>query len=80
MTYGHASNLLNPVANLYERIDFIFVGNTGQGTGRHPIGPVYAEVIGEEQSDRTPSGLWPSPNARLITFLHIASTMQLADN
>jgi len=79
MTYGHASNLLNPVVDLYERIDFVFVGNTAQGTGQHPIGPVYAEVIGDEQSDRTPSGLWPSDHAGIIARLHISSAEQLAD-
>jgi endonuclease/exonuclease/phosphatase family metal-dependent hydrolase len=79
MTYGHASNLLNPLADLYARIDFVFVGNTAQGTGQHPIGPVYAEIIGDEQSDRTPSGLWPSDHAGIIARLHISSAEQLAD-
>lgn len=80
MTYGHASSLLNPVADLYERIDFIFVGNTGAGSGRHPIGPVYAEVIGEEQRDRTESGLWPSDHAGLVARLHLSPAAPSAHN
>ena len=80
MTYGHASSLMNPVADLYERIDFIFAGNTGPGTGWHPVGPVYAEVVGEEQADRTASGLWPSDHAGLVARLHLSPVVPFAES
>jgi endonuclease/exonuclease/phosphatase family metal-dependent hydrolase len=78
MTYGHASDLMNPDVNLYERIDFVFVGNTGPGAGHNPIGPVYAEVIGDELADRTVSGLWPSDHAGIIARLHISAPETVA--
>lgn len=79
-TYGNASDLMNPDVNLYERIDFVFVGNTGPGAGHNPIGPVYAEVIGDEQKDRTVSGLWPSDHAGIIARLHISAPQTVAAN
>lgn len=71
------SDLRDPFANLYQRIDLIFVGNYGSPAGIHPIGPVRAEVIGDEQRDRTPSGLWPSDHAGVFAQLHISEVNRI---
>jgi hypothetical protein len=71
-TSPHDSGLMNP-PNLYQRIDLIFVRNHGGPAGQNPIGPVRAEVIGDELQDRTPSGLWPSDHAGVVAKLHLSS-------
>lgn len=55
-------DLLNPVSVLDRRIDYILY-RPGAGDPRPLSGPVQARVIGEEQRNRTPSGLWPSDHA-----------------
>ncbi len=51
------SETLDNAASLHDRrIDFIFVGHDA-------VGPVQAETLGDEQTDRTPSGLWLSDHA-----------------
>lgn len=44
-----------------ERIDLVLF--------RGPLRAVSATVVGEEQADRTPSGLWPSDHAGLVSVL-----------
>ncbi len=71
-TSNQASDLLNPVSQLFHRIDFVFyrdefTDHTGQFQGA-----VMADVVGEEQGDRTPSGLWPSDHAAVSASLTIA--------
>jgi len=55
-----------------ERIDFILVRSDrlANDEGRHR-GFFEAEVIGDMESDRTPSGLWPSDHAGLIGSLRL---------
>ena len=65
-TYGNEYDLLNPVANFYERIDFIFVRNESRFFSKPVIGPVFAIVVGNEQFNRTPSGLWPSDHGGVV--------------
>lgn len=72
-TSPNASDLMNPYPDLYQRIDLILVGNYGSSAGINEIGPVRAEVIGDELRDRTPSGLWPSDHAGVVAQLHLAS-------
>jgi endonuclease/exonuclease/phosphatase family metal-dependent hydrolase len=72
-TSPHDSGLMNPFPDLYQRIDLIFVRNHGGPAGQNPIGPVQAEVIGDELQERTPSGLWPSDHAGLVAKLHLSS-------
>jgi hypothetical protein len=71
MTAPHDSDLRNPYPNLYQRIDLILVGNYGCPAGRHLIGPVWAEVIGDELKDRTITGMWPSDHAGVVAKLHM---------
>lgn len=71
-TSNQDSELLNPVSQLFHRIDFVFYRDEfTDGTG-HFQGAVMAEVVGEEQGDRTPSGLWASDHAGVSASLIIA--------
>jgi endonuclease/exonuclease/phosphatase family metal-dependent hydrolase len=71
-TANQASDLLNVNSELFHRIDFIFYRDAfTQATG-HFQGSVKGQLLGEEQGDRTPSGLWPSDHAGLAAALRIA--------
>jgi endonuclease/exonuclease/phosphatase family metal-dependent hydrolase len=73
-TNPFSSNLMDPYPDLYQRIDFIFIGNYGLPAGRHLFGPVQAEVVGDRMQDRTPSGLWPSDHAGVVAQFHLKTT------
>jgi hypothetical protein len=60
---------MNPDVEFNQRIDLILVRNNNRGTT--VIGPVFATVWGDEQADRTASGLWPSDHAAVIAELRI---------
>lgn len=71
-TSNQAFDLLNATSQLFHRIDFVlyrdeFTRRTGTFQGA-----VKADVIGEDQADRTPSGLWPSDHAGVRASLTIA--------
>lgn len=70
-TSGQDPGLRNEESQLSKRIDLILVRN---GVNFHPwqnIGPVNAFVVGDEQKDRTSSGLWPSDHAGVVAKLRI---------
>jgi hypothetical protein len=69
-TSPHESDLRNPVADLYERIDLVLLKNFPRNGERFSPGSVHAEVIGEEEADRTASGMWPSDHAGLVVKLN----------
>ena len=60
-TSGFDEDVSDPNAELTSRIDFIFL---------HPqalrIKKVKCRVVGDEVSDMTPSGLWPSDHAGVV--------------
>lgn len=56
-------DLLNNNSELSSRIDYIFFKNGWVSLG--------ADVVGEEQSDRTPTGLWPSDHAGVFATLKL---------
>lgn len=58
-TCCQAEDLLNLDSVLGTRIDVIF-------TDRMPLGKVKVNVTGNDESDRTPSGLWPSDHAGVV--------------
>jgi hypothetical protein len=62
-TAVQAADLLNNVSELSERIDYIFFKNGWK--------PIEADLVGEEQSDRTATGLWPSDHAGVSTRLKL---------
>jgi endonuclease/exonuclease/phosphatase family metal-dependent hydrolase len=60
---GHTGSQQEDVrspSTLNRRIDLVF---TRSGDG---LTSLYADVVGEEETDRTPSGLWPSDHAGVI--------------
>ncbi len=59
----------NEADELDQRIDLIFVRNLVRGQTR--IGPVFAEVWGDDLSERIPLGLWLSDHAGVIARMHI---------
>lgn len=77
-TYGHDYDLLNPVANFYKRIDFIFVRCKRQFFPRPVLGPVFAIVVGDEDFNRTPSGLWPSDHGGVVARFRMMIRGQFA--
>jgi hypothetical protein len=68
-TYPHESDLRNEVANLNERIDLILLKNCPARADGLWLSCRCAEVIGEEESDRTAVGTWPSDHAGVVATL-----------
>jgi len=68
-TFGHESDLRNEEANFYERIDIIYVKNNQTYPVSPLLGPVFAIVVGDEQFNRTVSGLWPSDHGGVVARL-----------
>lgn len=64
-TWGQAEDLRNPVSTLNERIDHIFA--------RGSIKVTSADIVGDELTDRTASGLWPSDHAGVVATLTIGN-------
>jgi endonuclease/exonuclease/phosphatase family metal-dependent hydrolase len=59
--------LLNPVSELNHRIDLVLL--------RGNIGIQDIKLVGNVPSDRTPSGLWPSDHAGIVTTLRIPAAV-----
>lgn len=55
-------DLLNPDSILYERVDVTFLSEL-------PVGMVKVNVTGNDEEDKTFSGLWPSDHAGIVTRL-----------
>jgi len=68
-TYGHDPDLLNTEQNFWKRIDYIFIRNGKSSVKRVCINWVKAEVTGDELSDKTSSGLWPSDHGGVYAEL-----------
>ncbi len=64
-TCCQAENLLNIESTLNERVDLTFINML-------PVGTVKANDTGNEEKDKTPSGLWPSDHAGVVTRLEVA--------
>lgn len=66
VTCCQAGDLRNPTSMLDERIDYVFV--------RGALTPSAAERLGAVESERTPSGLWPSDHAGVEATLATSSS------
>ena len=64
-TCCQAENLLNPESILYERVDMIFCSEL-------PINNVKANLVGDDEAYKTPSGLWPSDHAGVVAQMEFA--------
>jgi hypothetical protein len=76
LTNAHPLNLRSEDIRLSQRIDFIFARSPADDDDdddeeRHDISPVFAEVVGDELSERTSSGMWPSDHAGVVASLWI---------
>ena len=71
-TCCQAEDLSNKKSLLSERIDYIFVRNNPESWPVSIVGPVVADLVGEEQKDKTkPSRLWPSDHAGVVARMLI---------
>jgi len=68
-TYGHDSNLRNVEANFWERIDQIYVKHDNSSYSSPILDPTLVIVVGDEEFNRTPSGLWPSDHGGVVARL-----------
>jgi hypothetical protein len=64
-TCCQAENLLNPDSILSDRRDVTF-------SREMPYGMVMVNLVGNEETDKTPSGLWPSDHAGVVTQMQFA--------
>jgi endonuclease/exonuclease/phosphatase family metal-dependent hydrolase len=62
-TWSQADDLLNPISMLDQRIDLVLFRGDFEVTE--------VDVLGEDPSDKTPSGLWPSDHAGVAARLLI---------
>lgn len=65
LTGSQKEDLRNSPSTLSRRIDLIFT------RGVDDWGVLNADVVGDEESDRTPSGMWPSDHAGVSTTLRL---------
>lgn len=74
-TCCQAADLSNPASFLDERIDLIFFRSGEERHGHNGLGAVFVDVLGEENRDRTPSGLWPSDHAGVVATMRIPAAV-----
>jgi len=72
LTCCHVPDLDNALANFDRRIDLILFRNTEEIFSPGD-GSIHGEVIGEEPTDKTDSGLWPSDHAGVVVRFQFAS-------
>lgn len=60
-TSGFDEDVSDPTAELTSRIDLVFIDPLDQ-----TIDKVSCDIVGDEVSDMTPSGLWPSDHAGVV--------------
>lgn len=63
LTCCQASNLLNVASTLNRRIDFVLF--------RGELTALRTHVVGNDPSDKTPSGMWPSDHAGVVAVLQV---------
>ena len=68
-TCCHAPDLSSDSEVLFKRIDHVMLRNFEDLWPRSGPNPVRAEIVGDEQGDKTPSGLWPSDHAGMVVTM-----------
>jgi len=69
--------LMNPAPSLDQRLDIVFTRGLSGVTGR-VVGGLHADIVGDEPSDRTSSGLWPSDHAGVVVTLTVPPAQAMA--
>lgn len=64
-------DLLNNESAFNRRIDHIFVKSPVRFLPAQAVGPTITFVVGDRQKDKTPSGLWPSDHAGVVSRLRV---------
>jgi endonuclease/exonuclease/phosphatase family metal-dependent hydrolase len=67
-TFGHDPLLRNETPDLTQRIDLVLY----RGSLSNSLSALDADVVGDEQGERTPSGLWPSDHAGLLARIGLS--------
>ena len=70
LTWGHDPDLRNPNDQFTVRLDLVWVRDPRNSGWLQDL-QVSAETWGDRLTDRTPSGLWPSDHAAVITNLNL---------
>lgn len=65
-TCCHAKDLSSDAESLDKRIDHVLLRNFDSLWPRSGPVPVQAEIVGDDPSDKTTSGLWPSDHAGMV--------------
>ena len=68
-TFGHDADLKNTEQNFSKRIDHIFVRNEKVSNKFRILKHVTSNVTGDDYSDKTASGLWPSDHGGVAAKL-----------
>lgn len=71
-TCCQAPDLRNETSILDERIDFAFVRDALANAQPETVAAVSAWLVGEDEEDRSASGIWPSDHAGVTAALRIA--------
>jgi len=70
-TCCHAPDLSSDTESFHKRIDHVMLRNFEDLWPRSGANPVRAQIVGDEQSDKTPSGLWPSDHAGMVVTMQL---------
>lgn len=73
-TANQDAELMNEASELSHRIDYVLYRDPVTADGGPYRGAVHVERLGEEQADRTDSGLWPSDHAGVLSTLRPAQS------
>ena len=72
LTCCQDSDLSNPVSDLDQRIDFVLVRTSGGPAALKRIpGAFWSDVVGDDPSERTASGLWAADHAGLTASMRL---------
>lgn len=69
-TCCQSEDLSNQVSQMNERIDYIFYRSDVTALGNKT--EIEIEILGDEEEDKTPSGLWPSDHAGVAADMEFA--------
>ena len=69
LTYGHDLDLRNETVTFTKRIDHVFVREGKSHNKVLRLEDVEAQVLGDEEDDKTISGLWPSDHGGVLAKL-----------